>query len=1180
MEVNSPDPDAQTRSTRRKSGRVVKKPSLYADSSPVGSVKRKRTINVEDDDEEDVSDEDEDEDDPEDEPDEEELREKRRRKSATKTPTLKKPAKKKSKTNGKSNGETIDLAIRPVSVPKPKAKAKRPRKAVAQDVGEADGIYADVFGGDKSLQEVADEWVARFTAGEEAASVADLINFVFKCAGCDSRVDHHNIEDTDGAPSTLMSIQEEFQAQGVVEYPLVSRSKGTSAFKKAFEGFFIALIDALHRAELLFTRNELNDSILTWLGTLSSASFGPFRHTATVACLAVTTAYCDISKEVLDEVAQTLRQRENEKKKSRPNKDRVKMLEQNMQQATGKQEILDGYIKEWFEAVFLHRYRDVDHRVRVDCVQAIGEWIVTYPDHFFDGTHLRYVGWLLSDNNSVVRQEVVRQLHKLFIDENKIGGLRTFTERFRPRMVEMATGDSEPTVRALTVDLLDVLREAGLLEPDDVDAVGKLIFDAEPKVRKAVVKFFAQNINDMYESKIDDLGGQQAIDESLNQEDLELDFDRPRVAWLKLKCLAEVLNAYDAEEDLPSAPEEQSLRAGYLIVGAGLDSRFSLAAQALFETIDEVKDWRILAGYLLFDHSANASNGTSDTVELALRRESKIEEREEQILLEVLNAAVKLDFAQTDESHRAQRSKLTKAQKQQHQERLEESTRHLSIIIPRLLRKFGADATTASAVLRLEPVLNLEIFQDLRQETNDFAAHLDEINKQLLMHGSEAVAAEASAALLHARRHEELGEITESKVSASWEETIKALHHLNKNNELSVRGSLSVDELTALSNTVLRLDRLSTISNCVEYLDRIPKPAGSNKRSKATSQTEQIDAWAILLNIINRGVPSDAIAEGVDEQEDSLVMHAANIFTFYFLWQINAWKAQLTAGRNMSPANVTYLTEKRDALVTTFEYVMQNRAGGDALRIHIASALLDIFTVLTTLRTVKAKTALSTEASSAHLDFVIAVPPKTQEILQHILIAAEKSLAKKTNRKLELADDDDPIDPDDEPDSSDDEEDTTEGEARRLGILSAEHQLCAFASKLVLGLVGGILDEEQKGKGPIRKALEKNRNKLGKNYAEVIAFLDFKPAGKKTTATGRARTKTPAPSKGKGPAKSKEVVVESEAEDEEEAPRDDREADEEALAQEQEEAEAEAREREGPDEDMHDVADAESVLGD
>ena len=53
--------------------------------------------------------------------------------------------------------------------------------------------------------------------------------------------------------------------------------------------------------------------------------------------------------------------------------------------------------------MFVHRFRDVDHRIRTECVHELGLWMQKLPQVYFDGAHLRYMGWALSD--SVTPQE-------------------------------------------------------------------------------------------------------------------------------------------------------------------------------------------------------------------------------------------------------------------------------------------------------------------------------------------------------------------------------------------------------------------------------------------------------------------------------------------------------------------------------------------------------------------------------------------------------------------------------------------------------------------------------------------------------------------------------------------------------------------------------------------------------
>lgn len=154
MEPSSPDVDAQTRApaenttSRRKSGRVTKKPeTIYSTAPTPATTKRKRGADEDVDDEDNAHDDDEDEEDEDDssesEPDDEEVRDKQRKKkrqaaAKAKSTPQKKPAAKKSR----PNGDTLSLAIRPATKAK-KARKPRPSKvAAAEEVGGLYGMRA------------------------------------------------------------------------------------------------------------------------------------------------------------------------------------------------------------------------------------------------------------------------------------------------------------------------------------------------------------------------------------------------------------------------------------------------------------------------------------------------------------------------------------------------------------------------------------------------------------------------------------------------------------------------------------------------------------------------------------------------------------------------------------------------------------------------------------------------------------------------------------------------------------------------------------------------------------------------------------------------------------------------------------------------------------------------------
>ncbi|KAF2011377.1 STAG-domain-containing protein [Aaosphaeria arxii CBS 175.79] len=1112
------------------------------------------------------------------EPDEEELREKRRKKA-------KKP---------KTNGATVSLAIRPAG---PKAKkAPKPRKVPIRKSAlheeDISGLYAEVFAHGNKLEDVAAQWVASF--GEhEARAVADVVNFVLRAAGCTIKIDENDIADPDNCPNRLGDIQEEYQAQEIVDYPLLNKTRGGTAFKHALQGFFSALIETIAQNGLLYNNTELIENIEVWISTMSSAPNRPFRHTSTVASLAITGALARVASEIVETTAKKIRQSEGESKKARVNKARVQAANKEVEELNQKLEVVDAAITDWFDTVYIHRYRDVDPRVRVECVEALADWIMTYPDKFFDGQHLRYLGWVLSDPHAPTRIEVLKQLQKLFSDSEKLGGLKTFTERFRPRIVEMATHDVETNVRTAAVELLDILREAGSLEPDDVDSVGRLVFDAEPKVRKAVVGFFAETINGAYQMQVEDMGGQEALDDALAPPEGEEEFENPRLEWLKLKCLVEQLLAYDSEDnELPSQIARIAPPGSELGLAAGdSTSRFYLATQAVYDAIPELQSWEVLAGYLLYDHSKTAQDGAGDDVELMLQQNCKLDEQQETTLLDVLNASVKITLQRLAESQKDK--KKTKAQREADQEEHSDTVRKLSTLIPQLLKKFGAVPEAASLCLRLERELNLDVFQELRQ-TAALKALLDDVIRQFVTHHNEHVLDEAIQSISHHLTHEESQEITESKVQGLWDELLQTFNVIRSGQDVAARGDLPSNALTGLSNIVLKIAKLSKISE-PSILDHTPT-TNPKSRAKSSRKAPSTPPITTLLQILHRGIPVEDVDADTDVAEDALVGHTMNAMLAYFVWKFRYCANHLEAGTAIPDNELTYIAERRDVCLTALMGIMESRKGADDLRLEAAQLLLDIYNMFYALKRVKtsAQTPKKPQGRSTtqpNDDWEVLcqqIDAPTTKVLLQILTAAESNLAKRTRRHLEEPDiDDDPIDPDDEPESSDDEaeeEDERVQEEKKMRTLLAEFRLCYLGSRLVNSVQVGTLGPD------VRKRLEKNKTKLGHDWKEVVAHLDIVKTLKSKAAKKGAKAKEgeAAPNAVTTNAnakqhKSKEIVVESDSEEEEE----DEEAeeqghdDDEEMADQDDDGDGDGQHVNGAANNASDHSpDVESVLGD
>lgn len=1067
---------------------------------------------------------------------------------------------------------------------------------------------AEVFARGHTLNDVASEWLKSFEESESQA-VADLVNFVLKSAGCDLKVTDHDIEDPDNCTDKLEDIQGEFQAvsylafthsfylhilrlmkhqHDISDYPIIAKGKATLSFKDSVTGFYHALIKAIYNSGLLFDSIALIENIQIWLSAMSAAQNRPFRHTATVVSLSIITSLCEVGAELAEISATALRHSETQRKQKKINKSRVSDLQQEAKQAKANQETLDTLIRDWFDTIYIHRYRDVDPHIRVDCAKAMGDWIMTYPEIFFDGSHLRYLGWILSDPNHATRLEVVKQMQRFYRDKNRLSGLKTFTERFRSRMVEMATRDAEPSVRAAAVELLDLLREGGLLEPDDIDAVGRLIFDAEPRVRKAVVGFFAESIADAFEAKIEDLGGQESVEEALG--DADDSPDHPSLKWLKFKCLAQGLEAYDSiDGDLPPNIQRGPGQDNFLLHAASVESHFMVAAETLFDQIDEVREWEAIAGYLLYDSSGEASGGAAGDAGTQLRQELRLGEKEEVILLEVLNASVKQAVAKLVDSNLDKKTKKTKKQREEISDLQEQTARQLTNLIPRLLKKFGESPQTATTVLRLERVVSLDAFHEFRQDSSTYADLLDDINKQFMTHGNEELLAEAGRALLRAKGYHELNDTTDEKIEGLWDDTVNTFLTIVRGKKVEVRGSMSNTVLDGLVKTVLRLERLASISKPIEFLETMPTRS-SAKFSDSTQLSCPIDT---LISLVQRAETISGKRESPETAvlEDSLAIHASRTVMFYFMWRVPALIASLKSSAGIDDDELDTLAGRRDSYVNALTQVLKNRHATDELVCSIAGQLLDAYLIMGTLRRVPVDENIGDDFLALALD----VDADTQKRIFRIFGAAEATYAKLTHKHLEAPKDNDAVengvdadtmdpidrDPEDEDDDAgppeheeedEAETDTQANQVRRSQKLQrslvAEQKLCELAAKLVLAVLGGLING-----GPARTRLLRNKTKLGPNFREVLGHLDVNEPGKKTKKGRAATAKANAAKKSAVNAKSKETVDEEEDEDDDE---------EQARTREiQEDEDVDMVENDEQDEALEDVeAPPESVLGD
>ncbi|KAL2426242.1 Cohesin subunit psc3 [Exophiala dermatitidis] len=1147
MEVASSHPSG-TAESRRKSGRMVRKPDLFSqehhDRSTLGNgaTKRKRTTGAtaadgDDDDAENEEIEEDEESETEDgdsegEPDEEELKAKRRAQRARRPAA--KPATKRAKT---ASGPSTTLAIRSVNAQtKSGSKASKAQRARARpSQAHQQGLYAEVFGKGRSPEDAASVWFQSLQ-DDSVAAIRDLIDFVLQCIGCNSKVESQDIEDLDSVPSKLGDILQEYEQQAPPDYPLISKQKQYAGFQTVLEEFFKAIIKILHTSSVFYDQPEVYDNIHVWIATMSGANYKSFRHTATIISLAMSTALCEVAKELQETMATLKTQLDAEKKKKSVNKGRVKTIEEGLASAEKKLEAIDAQLRDAFDTVYVHRYRDVEERIRAPCVAALGNWIVLYRKMFLEGQYLRYLGWVLNDTSAATRLEDIKQLKHLFKNKKNIGALRAFTDRFRPRLVEMGTRDADISVRVEAIELLDRLRDAELLEPDDIDTVGRLIFDSEPRVRKAVAKFFVSNIEDLYRASIEDLEEEQ-YQAALPAPDEVDDFTVPTQSWIKLKCLGSILAGYDNDEESLDGLNAQTLPLNFTV-----DSRYTLATQAIYPHMPELQHWESLAGYLLYDHSSIPSEANDEDIVLQIQQIYKLSGGEDIILLDVLYAAVKQYLQSIMDTPTGRKTNATKDEIRQKQET---AAQDLTVIIPQLLSKYSSTPQAASSVLRIEQLLDIGLINDLQSGEAAYSAILDDISKQFTSHSDKKVLAAASVAFRNARSYEQSKEAADAKVQEIWTELVTTLTNLLRGKDVETRGSLDQSILSEVVNTTLRLAELAGIYDCTHIIEGNLESGTSKKQkgrtaaarnSQAASTTTLLD---LLLLLLKRGEPDEETTPAFAELEDQLCMALIELFSRYFRWKVVDLKKAIAANdtAELTTRNLTSFAMTRSTFVETVAPIILLRTPLDPVRYMAIVNVLELFALFSTIRNMQPeKGGKLDEDVQRNLHSLITSVP--EDILREVMVTherLEKSFARKTRRKIETSDRHDkkkarhadtppeetqeeiekpPEDSDDEADDDDsdsgDEDDGDEAaaggrSAKKQAALLAEQHLCELTSKIIFALVGGAIKESDAE--TVKHRLMLNRTKLGKNYSTLLSYLDEKKE-KKQRKSATSKTKS------------------------------------------------------------------------
>ncbi|WWC92113.1 uncharacterized protein L201_007067 [Kwoniella dendrophila CBS 6074] len=760
---------------------------------------------------------------------------------------------------------------------------KRGRKSAAGAANGEEGdkenindspLFTALLAPDIALQPLIDEWVETFqqAAGDEVSeqsSIHELVTLFIRCCGINLDIEQAEATDEDGITDAVERIQDESVRVTAATYPLTTRGKQFNAFRKNIDYFLHNLIEALSFTSILFDSadttshgNLLLPLILNWLNCMATSPLRPIRHTSTYMALKINSALCDVASTVSKDLSLRQRQREAEIKKggtTNAAQKRLKEAEEKVKEAQFRKDRLEEFFQEIFDVMFVHRVRDADPAIRTDCLRELGVWTKRYPEYYVATSYLTYFTKGCNDSFAHARHETVKALSNLYSKDSFINNARTVTLRLVPRLVEMSLRDVDIVVRITAIHVITLIDKTGMLADEDEtqrDRVARLVYDQDPKVRKAVGGF----ILNLWEEKKETLktewsGARPAKKKRANkisEDDMATNLD-----W---KSLASMLVETSQSLDSPIEPSTSSSSQQPILPSSTTDAltRASAAVESICSEYELWKDWQGLVDYLLLDHSSSDQDMWLLT------------EDEETFMLQMLIALIQIED-QDEEG--------------------EDRSKKLMQILPRLFAKHQTDVGRIGGILSIIGHMNLDLYLDLRQ-SKAYETLWDDVTKQFLHHTDQSVLDSAIKAVNHLSSNASMSTVNSAKITELQESLFASLRDEIGSEDV---GLLSPDEegIAKLEAILLRILLLEKSRDLTEVME---------------DAEGQSTGWEIICAFAERS------RLGYKE-EAQMANYAVQITLYHMTWLFRAF----TEDDAKDNEKVTSLAAKRDRAVEIFQ---------------------------------------------------------------------------------------------------------------------------------------------------------------------------------------------------------------------------------------------------------------------
>lgn len=446
--------------------------------------------------------------------------------------------------------------------------------------------------------------------------------------------------------------------------PAVAKDPVSRRVRRAFEDFWMRLAAESSHAVLFDT--DCFDTLISWLESMAVTRSRALRTVACLAAYRLVDGFVDFGNRLRKQLASMQRQLATEKRKCGVAPDQIRTkgrgkasaqanavkalskkggeLAKKVDEMTANNSELVELAGKVFDSIFILKYRDVSPEIRTISVTALGSWIMSYPDHFLDDKHTKYIGWLLSDKDPVVRRSTLEILRRMLRKKDFYQSLQLFLERFCDRIVEMSR-DKDESVAVAALRLLTKFTEYEILDEKSCYSICDIALEEmQTDIRRAAGEFLVSLI-DVEEGK-DDSQPIQGKRKSHKSAHAPENSSKPS---------QERMNPDISE--IPSVERSCHLIRELLFIilrEDGNERKSGLAVNAVWNFMPALRCWDAFAAILMNDQNSqnNAElTSRSDSSQVGGHDES-LSEDEKAVLCEVLLASVRESNGRGDLEHK------------------------------------------------------------------------------------------------------------------------------------------------------------------------------------------------------------------------------------------------------------------------------------------------------------------------------------------------------------------------------------------------------------------------------------------------------------------------------------------------------------------------------------------------